>query len=233
MSEAITETTENNALSLLPEKFRDLQTGEVRLEALVNSYLELERRLSAAPDSDEGRTRLLRQLGVPETSDGYDIDVAHGLFTVDPEVNDRLHKMGCTCEQAQEIYNLAAEKLVPVIREIVQDYQADREVEKLVSAFGGPDKWREISRQLLAFGSRNLPKDVFENLSSSYDGIMALYRMMKGQEPGIGAVTDEAVAPAPGETDLRSLMRDPRYWRKKDPAFVARVTEGFKTLYKE
>jgi hypothetical protein len=33
------------------------------------------------------------------------------------------------------------------------------------------------------------------------------------------------------EAELRSLVRDPRYWREKDPAFVARVENGFKKLF--
>ena len=27
------------------------------------------------------------------------------------------------------------------------------------------------------------------------------------------------------------MMRDPRYWRERDPGFVAQVTEGFQRLY--
>ena len=27
------------------------------------------------------------------------------------------------------------------------------------------------------------------------------------------------------------MMRDPRYWRQRDPEFIARVTAGFKRLY--
>lgn len=33
------------------------------------------------------------------------------------------------------------------------------------------------------------------------------------------------------EARLREMMRDPRYWRDRDPAFVRRVTEGFGRLY--
>jgi len=36
---------------------------------------------------------------------------------------------------------------------------------------------------------------------------------------------------AGAETELRGLMRDPRYWRDRDPAHVARVAGGFKQLY--
>jgi hypothetical protein len=27
------------------------------------------------------------------------------------------------------------------------------------------------------------------------------------------------------------MMRDPRYWRERDPSFIAQVTEGFQRLY--
>jgi hypothetical protein len=33
------------------------------------------------------------------------------------------------------------------------------------------------------------------------------------------------------EGRLRELMRDPRYWRDRDPGFVARVASGFERLY--
>jgi hypothetical protein len=35
---------------------------------------------------------------------------------------------------------------------------------------------------------------------------------------------------APNEAALREMMRDPRYWRKRDPEWVKRVTEGFRRL---
>ncbi len=35
------------------------------------------------------------------------------------------------------------------------------------------------------------------------------------------------------EAALRTLMRDPRYWRERDPAYVARVENGFKRLFPE
>lgn len=215
MTERNTETTDFAAH--LPEKFRDPETGAVRIDALLNSYLELERKLSSRPSA-------------PETPDDYEIDVSHGLFTVDPEVNAHLHQNGMTQDQAQAVYDLAARKLVPVVREIAQQFAAEREVDKLADAFGGPEKWHEVSRQLLAWGQKNLPPQALESLSNSYDGVMALYNMMKAQEPGSQARTD-GPAPAASGDDLRAMMRDPRYWRDKDPAFIAQVTDGFGRVY--
>ncbi len=36
---------------------------------------------------------------------------------------------------------------------------------------------------------------------------------------------------AASEAELQSLMRDPKYWRDKDPATIAKVTDGFKRIY--
>ncbi|MCB9996621.1 MAG: hypothetical protein H6869_09315 [Rhodospirillales bacterium] len=204
---------------MIPEKFRDLQTGELRADALLRSYTELERKLSTVPKP-------------PASPDEYCVDCSHGLFEPDADINKRLFDQGFTLEQVQAVYDLAAEKFVPMVLELAQEFKADREVERLVAAFGGEEKWAEVSRQLLAFGKKNLPPEVLSSLSGSFEGVMALYRMMKGQEPGLSmqAQNNAASMDAP---DLNSMMRDPRYWRDRDPAYVAKVTEGFQKMYGE
>lgn len=209
--------TENLLEADIPEKFKDPQSGAVRVEAMAQSYKELERKLSQMPSP-------------PKSHEEYCVDCSHGLFTPDAAVNKRLHEKGFTQDQVQEVYNLAAEKLLPMMMEIAADYKADREVEKLIAHFGGAENWQSISRQLLAYGQKSLPEDVLDNLTSSYEGVLALYRMMKGEEP----ILSRGQSSAPdsvGENDLASMMRDPRYWKQKDPAFIAKVTQGFQTLY--
>lgn len=208
--------TDNLLTNEIPEKFKDPETGGVRTDALLRSYKELEKRLSQSPSA-------------PKSHEDYCIDCSHGLFQPDAEINKRLHAGGFTHEQAQEVYNLAAEKMVPMILQIAADLQADREVEKLIGHFGGAEKWKEVSRQLLAFGQKNLSSGVLESLSNSFEGILALHKMMKSGEPGLkrGAVSSKST----DEKDLHSMMRDPRYWRDQDQAYVAKVTDGFKRMY--
>jgi len=210
--------TETRAMKpeTLPEKFWDPETGEIRMDDLIKSYIALEKKLSATP-------------AVPASPEEYCVNCDHGLFTPDDELNKRLHERGFTPEQVQTVYDLAAERLVPMIMELAGEFKADREVERLVSAFGGQEKWQETSRQLLAFGRKNLPDDVLENLSSSFEGVMMLYRMMRGEEGASSPRVETSIGM--NETDLRSMMRDPKYWRQKDPAFVSQVTEGFRRLY--
>ncbi len=117
----------------IPEKFRDPRTGALRVEALLKSYLELERATSrriAPPGDDspeEDRQRWRRALGVPETPDAYEITPAQELCGPDPEVNARLHAAGFTCRQAQLVYDLAAERLLPLIAEAAAEFEAGKQ----------------------------------------------------------------------------------------------------------
>lgn len=216
----------------VPDKFIDSETGKLRLEALINSYLSMEKKLSSMmpmPDSDENKSRIFAELGRPDTPDAYDIDLSHGLFDRDGECDQCMHEHGFTNDQAQIVYDLAAKKMVPLIVEMASEFQADREIERLIEKFGGAEKWREVSRQLLAFGRKSLPEDVLNGLASSYDGVMALYQMMQKEAGGIDPKAPAAAAE--NEDDLKAMIRDPRYWKKKDPAFIKKVSEGFQRIY--
>jgi hypothetical protein len=224
----------------VPDKFRDPATGAVRVDVLLKSYLELERRLSAGspvpfweagqPPDDDTRRKVMRALGVPDGVDGYAIRCDHGLFEPDGTLNERLHTAGFTTEQAQLLYDLAAERMVPLIREVAAQYQAEREIERLHAEFGGPEGWRTVSRQILAWARANLPPAAVDGLAASYDGVMALHRMMTVGEPAMGRATT-ARPGTEDEADLRRMMRDPRYWRDRDPALLAKVAAGFERLY--
>ena len=218
----------------VPEKFIDPQTGELRTDALLKSYMALEKKLSQMGPSlaePEGRRRAMKELGCPDCADDYNVDLSHGLFDVDAELNARLFEKGFTNDQVQMLYDAAAEKLIPLVVELSAEFEADRELDRLVAEFGGAEKWQEVSRQLLAYGQKNLPADVLAGLSGSYQGVMALYRMMKTENPAIDSAQD-GVGVA-DEDKLKAMMADPKYWKTKDPAYIAEVTKGFKTLYGE
>ena len=200
----------------LPPQFWDAASGNLKLEELLKAYQDLERRLAEAAQR-------------PASVDDYAVDCSHGLFEPDPDVNGRLFEAGFSPQQAQLLYDLAAERLLPTLQGLAADLQAEREMERLVAHFGGPEKWRAVSRQLLAWGKRNLPEAAVEGLATTYDGVMALYRMMKGDGPA--ALKGDGGQGGVSEDELRALMRDPRYWRDRDQSVVAKVTEGYRRLY--
>jgi hypothetical protein len=222
--------------SHIPAKFWDDTTGSPRIEALARAYSDLERRAGSmvrVPGSnshpDEIRN-FYRAVGVPETSDDYIIDAAHEMVESDPEVNKRLHAAGFSQKQAQLVYDLAAERLLPMLHGLAEDYEARRNLEKIHSHFGGEDRWREVSRQLIAWGSKKLPQEVLRALGASFEGVLALHRMMVSEEPALGRGAGMGGENLDQEA-LTKLMEDPRYWRDHDPAIFNRVSEGFRRLY--
>ncbi|MEO5376009.1 MAG: hypothetical protein H7840_17425 [Alphaproteobacteria bacterium] len=215
-------TTTNDASQEMnvPAKFRDPATGEIRVDALLKSYLELERRLGSGTVS----------VGIPGSPDEYGIQVRHKLLASDPDVNTRLHKCGFSNEQAQLVYDLAAERVIPMLEQLASQFEAERHMTRLTSHFGGEEKWSEIARQLKAWGEKNLPPDVLAALASSHEGVVTLHRMMASGEPGLmreGAAGDDGLS----EDALKKMMEDPRYWRDKDPAYVNRVSDGYRRLF--
>lgn len=204
----------------LPERFWDEDAGCVRTDALVASYLELER------VAEQSRST------VPASADEYDITVEHELFESDPEINRQLHAAGFSRDQVQLVYSLAARQLMPMVAEVASEFEAEREVDKLRLEFGGEEQWREAARQIAAWGRGNLPPSVFDVLATSREGVLAMRKMMAANEPrllGDGASTSGPLS----EADLKEMMRDPKYWREQDPNFIGRVTEGFRRIYDE
>ena len=100
---------------------------------------------------------------------------------------------------------------------------------RLEQQFGGTQKWTETRRQLQVWGQRHLPPDAYASLSSSYDGVLALHRLMQSGEPSV--LRGGTIGEAADEGALRRMIRDPRYWRDRDPAILRKVSDGFKRLY--
>lgn len=219
----------------VPEKFWDREAGAVRTDALLKSYVELERKLGSmvplpSEDDQEGRERLRRALGVPAAADEYRIEARDELLEPTPELNARLHEAGFTQEQAQLVYDLAAEHVLPLIDDVMGELHASRDFERLAQHFGDDAAWQNMARQIKTWGQANLAEDVYRTLAASYDGVLAMHQMMQAREP---AVLQDADGPKSeiDEATLTRLMRDPRYWRERDPVIVAQVTEGFQRLY--
>jgi hypothetical protein len=66
----------------------------VRTDALLKSYLQLEKKLGTmvplpSDDDPASRQRLQRALGRPESPDDYKIEAPHELLSPDPEINSK------------------------------------------------------------------------------------------------------------------------------------------------
>lgn len=217
----------------LPGKFWDARAGRVRLDALIRSYLALEKRLSEAPQSDTphaGPDRVPAANGVPASPDQYRIATDDPFVQPDADVNAMLHAEGFTERQVQLVYDLASEVLSPVARALAMQAAGAEHKAKLEAHFGGPERWAEMRRQLRRWAEGKLPEDAYKALASSYEGVLALHRMMERKDEPAPLDHGEPVAEI-SEEQLRRKMRDPRYWRDRDPRIQREVSEGFKRLY--
>ncbi|MEK0081727.1 capsid assembly protein [Benzoatithermus flavus] len=217
----------------IPEKFWDAQQGLVRLEDLARSYLELERKLGSRhpePDPAPAAEENPPAAAAPQPAAGYRIETRHPLLQQDAELDARLLAAGFSEPQAQLVYDLAAERLLPMIEEALGEIEAQQQLERLQRHFGGPESWRHTARQLKSWGEAHLAPEVYATLAASYEGVLAMHQMMRANEPELLGGGEAPLAEITEDT-LVQMMRDPRYWRQRDPEFVARVTAGFKKLY--
>ena len=219
----------------VPTKFQ-AEAGSLRTEELLKSYLELEKKFAqrvALPSedaTDEEKKSFYHALGVPDTPEEYQIEVKHKLLASNPEVNAKLCALGFTNKQAQAVYDLAAEKVLPVIEDLASDYEADRQKESLIKEFGSEDKWNEVSQQLYQWGKQNLSETLLDALSTTYEGVMAMYHMMQTKEP-ILAHSSIGERETLSEAGLKKIMMDPKYWKEQDPELLEKVAKGFARLY--
>lgn len=220
----------------VPEKFWDDAAGSVRVDALVKSYIELERKLGAGRREAEAETAPpcepdpSSETATPAEPEIWEIASPHPLIEPDGELNEMLRSAGFNRVQAQLVYDLAAERLLPVIQDALGEIEAQQQLERLQKHFGGAESWSHTARQLKSWAVSHLDPGIHETLAASYEGVLALHQMMRASEPELLAGAAEP-APELSEAALVELMRDPRYWRQRNPEFIARVTAGFKRLY--
>lgn len=166
----------------------------------------------------------------PPRPEDYAVRPPHTLIEPDPDLNARLVAAGFSQAQVQLVYDLAAERLLPMVQDMLGEVEAHRQLDRLERHFGGADGWRQTARQIRSWAKAHLADEVYAALSTSCEGVLALHQMMRAAEPellGTGEPPDQE----PSEDLLAEMVRDPRYWRQRDPEFVARVTAGFKRLY--
>ena len=269
-----------------PAKFLDPETGELRVDALMKSYMALEKRMGAGAHLNRGGQQDGQHGGgetdsssadgsggagaedaggapghpeagaeagpaaedaaadaasdpesddaaagdaVPESPDDYRIEAGHPWLGNDAELNGVLHENGFTRNQAQLVYDIAHEYVLPLLDRMAAEIAGLRGERQLREVFPGDD-WEARAEQTRQWGASALPDDLYGTLAATPAGVAAMHRMMQHGEPAFLNRTGTAGAAA-DEAELRRLMDDPRYWRDHDPATVAKVQDGFRRLY--
>ena len=90
----------------------------------------------------------------------WEISSPHPLIEPDAELNDRLRAAGFSHDQAQLVYELAAERLLPVISDALGGIEAQRQADRLQQRFGGSETWGRTARQIRSWAQAHLNSGV-------------------------------------------------------------------------
>ena len=214
----------------IPEKFRN-NDGTINTDALVKSYSELEKKMGqmvSVPNEnsdDVARQKFNRAIGVPDSASEYPI---HELYD-DENLRQKFFEIGLTKNQVEKIYDIANDFLSPVISDLFSVRDESSAMNELKNFFGGEDKMLNALRAINTFGERFLPHDAFDELCATPQGIQSVYKMMQSMEPNVK--TDKNENENLSDSDLRRMMRDPKYWRDGDVEYIRKIENGFKKLY--
>ena len=214
----------------IPEKFLNTD-GTLNTDALLKSYSELEKKIGnmiSVPDKNsdsETRAKFNRAIGVPDKADEYPINT---LFD-DDALREKFLEIGLTSSQVEKIYQIAEDFLTPVISDLFNTQNETNAIAELKNFFGDEEKMKDALHAINSFGEKYLPREAFDELCSTPQGIRSVYAMMQSMEPTVQ--TDDEKSKNLTDNDLRRMMRDPKYWRDQDPEYVRKIENGFKKLY--
>ena len=214
----------------IPEKFLNTD-GTLNTDAFIKSYKELEKKMGSMvsvpnEESDNAaREKFNRAIGVPTSASEYPKNEMYD----DENLRQKFFDIGLTSTQVEKIYDIANEFLSPLISDLFSVSQETKAISELKSFFGDDKKMHDALRAINSFGERFLPREAFDALCATPQGIQSVYKMMQSMEPSVQTDNDETKNLT--DAQLREMMRNPKYWRDGDVEYIRKIENGFKKLY--
>jgi len=229
-----TTTEESTRPEHISEKFWNQDTGEVNVESLSTSYNALEKKLGQRTDelTKQIRTDMEqeRNAKVPEK---YEITMPEIPEDIDMEVHEDQPLLKWWGETAKSM-GLSQEQFNEGINQFVQnEINGLPNIEEESKQLGDNSKDRIESANLWA--KKHLSENAYNTmskLSSTAEGVKAIEEIMALNKSSVMPNSPTAVEAKPSLEDLRSMMKDPKYWKdgEKDPAYIERVSKLFGQL---
>ena len=233
-----TDSQEQTAVTkpeFVQDKFWDADRKEVNLENLASSYNALEKKLGSRTEdlSKQIRTDLEQEklgkapeeykVNLPELPENVDVTVSDDMELVQ-WWKDTAKQNGLSQEQFDQGVNAFVNNAVATLPDV------NSEMEKL----GDNAKERIEASEL--WSKKHLSPEAyntFSSLAATADGVKVIEEIMKLTKDSPIPTTPTQVSVTPNEDDLKSMLKDPRYWdsSKRDPAYVKRVTELYEKAY--
>lgn len=221
----------------IPEKFWDIDTGNINLEEFGKSYSNLEKYVGGKKDQ-------LRQVVMDElaleaeesTPEFYELpplpaNITEEMIQANP-MTDWWSKFCKENSYPQEIFEEGINKYVDSF--VDTSPNLEHEIKNLGENANA--RLDAVNSWASSFFSPEEYEVVATSLGSSAQGIEALERIIESQREGISR-SGNVAQPERALTldDVRSMMKDRRYFdsRERDPSFVRKVDEAFSRLYRE
>ena len=230
------ETTQQESAKpeYISDKFWDTDRGEVNVESLGTSYNSLEKKLGQRTDelTKQIRTDIEqeRSANVPEK---YEIKMPEIPEDIDMEVHEDQPLLQWWGETARSM-GLSQDQFNEGINQFVQnEISGLPNIEAETQLLGDNAKDRIESADLWA--KKHLSENAYSTvakLSSTAEGVKALEEIMALNKSSVMPSSPTAVESKPSLSDLRSMMKDPKYWKdgEKDPAYIQRVSKLFEQV---
>lgn len=215
-------TQENISIDNVPEKF--IKDGKIQYEQILKSYSELEKKFYSQDKDIEQQVD--DNNVIPEQ--GYDINIDEMNISRNNDLEQQMIENGFSQAQAQKVYEMANDYMREELNQIANE-KIELMEQELSLHFGGVEKWEKIKLDIANWGSANLNKTTFDELSYDVKGIKNLYAMMESSREF--PITDNNQASGITQAGLYKMMDNPKYWRDGDPEYISQVEKGFKDLY--
>ncbi len=236
VQEQSTETQEDTGKpEHISDKFWDADSKSVNVEALSTSYNTLEKKLGKRT---EDLTKQIRQdmdnqksKNVPKE---YEIKMPDDLpEDVQIDIDKDQPLMKWWSEKAKEMGFSQDQFNEGISQFINNEIGGLPNIEQEMLDLGDNAKERVESANLWA--KKHLSEDAYNtisNLASTSNGIKTLEEIMSLNKKSVMPSTPTAIEGKPTLDDLRSMMKDPRYWKdgEKDNGYIQRVTKLFEAI---
>ena len=231
-------TTEPSARpDFIPEKFWDIDTGNINIEEFGKSYSNLEKYVGGK--KDELRQVVMDELALEAEESApevYELPPLPENITEEMiEANPMTDWWGNFCKEnayPQEIFEEGINKYI----DSFVDTSPNLELEIKNLGENANARLDAVNSWASSFFSPEEYEVVATSLGSSAQGVEALERIIESQREGISR-SGNVAQPERALTldDVRSMMKDRRYFdsRERDPSFVRKVDEAFSRLYRE
>ena len=229
------EQTESSKPDYVQDKFWNKDTNEINIEELSSSYNSLEKKLGARTEdlSKQIREDIANEVkaNVPEK---YEINMPEIPENIQMDINPEMPLLQWWSDTAkakglsQEEFNKGIEAFVNNEISALPDTDNERELlgENATQRIEAADLWSK----------KNLSSDSYEAIAefaSTAKGVKALEEIMKLNKDAPIPQTETAIEAAPSLEDLRSMMKDPRYWKdgERDQAYINKVSMMYEKYY--